>query len=690
MSVSNDSSDASRQMSPHGLDLDIELRQQREETRRQRMELIQQRRQEERRHQAEERKRRQFQNDMYQNNNGDDDGYGNEPSSAKILQKSSNSNLDMDVFSSSNNSHDLLLSTPSSRVKFKSGPSKFNSSPRQSRSSASSSCLRTTSSLRRYNKDAKANTFQNKKMQKSTYAGSSDSSDDDMNRYPKNRWSNAQRRGMSYGDRSSSTDEGNNGSKHASKPQFTTHIAKATTKSRSESDDSDSSEDPVEAMMRIMRAKKEKAEAAASKAAEVASATSGNSRASLLHSSSEKSRRGKFSKHSPRNRSAYDSEDDDTDEDMASAALQLRRESHAKRYKHNPIAMERREQEEREEQRRKNISASSTTSKKTKLEGMEVMVGDEGEVKSVSDMADDIREARLGGDWRGEGTKGGDAGNKTSWQKPFHETYKQRGSNDANKNRGGNDDSPNFKRQYNINRAAKMRDDYPDDDGLWDSSDSNDERKSTMKTKKMSSKKVDRDHRGSKNIDKKKEQITQKRSPQGTNGCESNVASNETISSDDSDVGQRKKQALEKRRCLKSSSSDSDEDKNTTHKKPSSRFGIDDANQSDDASNGESERLQSRLKPDFADPKLGIPGPLVPFALSKTWKVGDSLIGCNDVNEMNGDDDNETRPADPTNDGDIDHVPASINRYLKGYQRVGIQFIYSSVSHGRGCVLGGK
>ncbi len=35
-------------------------------------------------------------------------------------------------------------------------------------------------------------------------------------------------------------------------------------------------------------------------------------------------------------------------------------------------------------------------------------------------------------------------------------------------------------------------------------------------------------------------------------------------------------------------------------------------------------------------------------------------------------------------------VPASMNRYLRDYQRAGIQFMYSSVIEGKGCVLGGR
>lgn len=37
---------------------------------------------------------------------------------------------------------------------------------------------------------------------------------------------------------------------------------------------------------------------------------------------------------------------------------------------------------------------------------------------------------------------------------------------------------------------------------------------------------------------------------------------------------------------------------------------------------------------------------------------------------------------------DHDQIPASINRYLQNYQREGVQFVYSSVANGKGCVLG--
>lgn len=689
MSDSDDSSDASPQISSDvGVDLDTKLRQRREETRRQRLQEFQQRRQAERQRQAEERKRRQLQNDIYQNDHGEEGdniaslgSVFNNKSLSVTIRKSSNSS--MDARSTSNNSYDLLLSSPSPRVKFKSGPTKFNPSPSHSRSSGSS-CLRSSSSLQRYNNDAKANnncSATQQKKQKSTYASSSDSSDDDgkINRFPKGGWSNAQRVGTSYATH-------NNSKNHGSEPHRKPIPAKATTKRRSDSDDSESSEDPVEAMMRVMRAKKEKEAAAV--AAVVASATtsSGNSRArSSLSHSSEKNRGSAItSKRSPRDHYSNDSDDDeDTDEDMASAAQQLRRESEAKRYKHNPIAMERREREEREVQRRKNISANTKTftPNKAKLEGMEVMVGDEGEVKSVSDMADDARDARIGRAGRGDGVGGGDARGKMTWQKPSHVTNNQRWRYDDE------DGSPDLRRHCNINQAAKMRDNS-DDDGLWDSSDSDDGKQMTTKQKPKA--RVAKKDTNNYNGGKKREQIMQKDksgSPRIANRGKSTVASNEASSSDDSYVRRRKKYDVEKRRRRHSFSSDS-ENNNTMQKMPPSGYGLDDADQSDNASDGEVERRKNQLKPDFADPKLGTPGPLVPFVLSKTWKVGDSLVGCDDVDDMDGYDDNQTRPARHTTDGDIDQVPASINRYLKGYQRMGIQFMYSSVVHGKGCVLG--
>jgi hypothetical protein len=76
-------------------------------------------------------------------------------------------------------------------------------------------------------------------------------------------------------------------------------------------------------------------------------------------------------------------------------------------------------------------------------------------------------------------------------------------------------------------------------------------------------------------------------------------------------------------------------------------------------SDNEESRLIHQLIPNFDNPKLGPPGPLEPLILTKGGEDGH-------------------------------RVPASINRYLKDYQRTGIQFMYSSVIEGKGCVLGGE
>ena len=84
----------------------------------------------------------------------------------------------------------------------------------------------------------------------------------------------------------------------------------------------------------------------------------------------------------------------------------------------------------------------------------------------------------------------------------------------------------------------------------------------------------------------------------------------------------------------------------------------------------EERRMTNQLKPNFANPVLGPPGPLEPLVLTS------------------GDED--TKPtAQELENGVVKHqVPASINRYLQDYQRQGIQFMYSSVIQGKGCVLG--
>jgi hypothetical protein len=89
------------------------------------------------------------------------------------------------------------------------------------------------------------------------------------------------------------------------------------------------------------------------------------------------------------------------------------------------------------------------------------------------------------------------------------------------------------------------------------------------------------------------------------------------------------------------------------------------------ASDGEEEHAKAQLKPNFANP-LFEPGPLEPFLLSR------------------GEEDKKPLAQELEN-GVVEHqVPASMNRYLRDYQRAGIQFMYSSVIEGKGCVLGGR
>lgn len=66
--------------------------------------------------------------------------------------------------------------------------------------------------------------------------------------------------------------------------------------------------------------------------------------------------------------------------------------------------------------------------------------------------------------------------------------------------------------------------------------------------------------------------------------------------------------------------------------------------------------LENERRPEFQNPKLGPPSALVPLIL--VHYEGEH------------------------------HVPASINRYLKDYQRAGIRFIHGRIVEGKGCILG--
>eukprot|EP00557_Chaetoceros_sp_GSL56_P004846 CAMPEP_0176493172 /NCGR_PEP_ID=MMETSP0200_2-20121128/9411_1 /TAXON_ID=947934 /ORGANISM="Chaetoceros sp., Strain GSL56" /LENGTH=460 /DNA_ID=CAMNT_0017890825 /DNA_START=54 /DNA_END=1434 /DNA_ORIENTATION=- len=70
--------------------------------------------------------------------------------------------------------------------------------------------------------------------------------------------------------------------------------------------------------------------------------------------------------------------------------------------------------------------------------------------------------------------------------------------------------------------------------------------------------------------------------------------------------------------------------------------------------------LEQKLKPEFDNPKWI--GDLEPFQL--------------------------TLPTENNENTKLDQVPASINRYLKDYQREGVRFLYAAVSRGLGAILG--
>ena len=235
-----------------------------------------------------------------------------------------------------------------------------------------------------------------------------------------------------------------------------------------------------------------------------------------------------------------------------------------------------------------------------------------------------------------------------------------------------------------------------EDDGLWDDSDRDEKRKTSNNAGS------DSDDNGGGG--KAKRGRGRKR---GSNGptqprkrsakTKSAGSSDENNSDVDSDVPRPARKAPARKnttttRRRRRSNSDSDDDGPKNRLRPwEMRYGMDEDEKSD-VSEDERERRKSQLKPDFSNPKLGPPGPLVPFVLSKSWKRGDALVGEgeDEVAAEDGDEDRKM-PAVPTrndDDEDVDKVPASMNRYLKGYQREGVQFMYSSVIHGKGCILG--
>lgn len=79
----------------------------------------------------------------------------------------------------------------------------------------------------------------------------------------------------------------------------------------------------------------------------------------------------------------------------------------------------------------------------------------------------------------------------------------------------------------------------------------------------------------------------------------------------------------------------------------------------EDEEDGDGDIDESALKPYFEQPKLGPPSALEPLELPKR------------------------------RDQEVAHeIPASINRYLRGYQQQGVSFLYSCIMRGSGAILG--
>ena len=738
---SDDDSDApiiSTQMEGVGINLDDTLRQRRETAMRQRQEQIE-RRHKERERQIEENKRKQMRgNNKRRSNNSDDDDDASSAGSADLLAgasplpspPSSPSPPNCPGGVGGRNYNHLSKKVTSNAVTspLSSASAKVNSSNRHSDTSPSS--------ILKYSKKKNGGMEDNNKRAATTSVKwkpkyNYDSSDDDEQMKD-----NFVGRGGAFkGGRNSTATA--NATNHAATTNFTTSNDYDPTKVTSErrlqnakqaaakrfgntSDSDDSSDEGFEAMKKAMRKRKEEAEA---KKAALATKKQRSPSPEKKTSSPAKKMDMNVDDDSPIRRRpavakgrskfaqlAQDSDDDSGEDDMLAGfrAMKAKKEAEERARKeaarkHNPMALEKYEREKLEERRRNSPMKNGRLDvdaggELPSFEGTEIVLGDDAEVKSISDFGDDFASRR--GSGKGDAAKG-DGFIST---KPSRGMYKRRGKSGDSSDDGGGD-SPNKKQRSGSNPnspnrrggGGMMQD--SEDDGLWDDSD----RDEKMKTGNNAD--IDSDDNGGGG--KAKRGRGRKR---GSNGptqprkrsakTKSAGSSDDNNSDVDSDVPRPARKAPARKntttttttRRRRRSNSDSDDDGPKNRLRPwEMRYGMDEDEKSD-VSEDERERRKSQLKPDFSNPKLGPPGPLVPFVLSKTWKRGDALVGEGE-DEVAAEDGEEDRkmPAVPTRDDDeedIDKVPASMNRYLKGYQREGVQFMYSSVIHGKGCILG--
>lgn len=368
------------------------------------------------------------------------------------------------------------------------------------------------------------------------------------------------------------------------------------------------------------------------------------------------------------------------DEDMSSK-LQARKlaERNAKYNRHNPIHMERRKQEEWEEERHQQHQRllqqrqlqQHTATHAGGLEGTTILV--DGDQKSVSEMGDDNRIIRKGG------IGGNSPGGAWKQSRRYSPGLLKRDDNDGDNN--DDDDSP-------LKKKKKQRIIIDsDEDGLWDDDvkvvvDDDD-----VKTKKKKGDEVDDDS----DADGDKKPRGKSVRPKGKHAATTTAQSRKRqrghgalkVADNDDDLSQTSEQSKRQAKTTKKDAAAASK-KQTISRFASLLQSSDIDNDEDDdksVSEQDKEDMKRDLKPTFLNPKLGPPSDLVPFVLSKEWKPGDPI-----TNQVSGEDDG--RYGKSNGDDNVDKVPASINRYLAPYQRQGVQFMYKSVVHGKGCVLG--
>lgn len=477
-------------------------------------------------------------------------------------------------------------------------------------------------------------------------------------------------------DYSSSSDDGNDKQRRrTSLSSSSREGTKAALARRLGAGSSSSESDDDEAMLKVMRSRQAKAASAAAPTAfepsRFATASSslsfGNGTIAAATTTSNEARSRQLAANSTQKRrvggagSSSDS-DDDGGEAMLKAmrARQAREEAEAEeerrlRSVRNPLGLERREREEMERVRDERLMTKMTTTTRAGaggLEGTEILIGgdndDDTEGKSVSELGD-----------------------RASPRRPYSGRLDSAGLDNDNV------DSPSKRRRTIGKQTVEAN-----EDGLW-----SDEKEKIDIHDDESDDGRNRKHTGPSKRDRKKRTCPK---------AASKARSTEEDGNDDNSILKRNKKepALkEKNRWPPKSVADTNDNADETKKRSggngsrlASRYEVEDDEKSD-VSDDEGNRLAHKLKPEFSDPKMGDPGPLVPFVLSKTWVQGQPLIGYEDEIDE-GDEDDRKMPAFITHDESSDQVPASINRYLKGYQRTGIQFVYSSVIQGKGCVLG--